>query len=73
MVEAHNSIVIASAKKLNISESAFRGLLDGMKGKNGIAKDAVVALQPARSTGGGDVKIGNGVDAIVIPKEATNS
>ena len=73
MVEAHNSIVVASAGKLNITESAFRGMFDSLKGKNAIAKAAVVALQPGNSTEAGDVRIGKDADSIVIPREATAS
>ena len=70
MIEAHDSIVIASAKKLNIGDEALRGMFTGMKGKNGLAKDAVLALQPGLSAGGGDVRIGKGAETIVIPRRA---
>lgn len=70
MIEAHNSIVIASSKCLNISEGAFAAILNRVRGVSVFSRSAVRAMQPGKGGAAGDLHIGEGAHALVIPREA---
>lgn len=72
MIEAHNSIVFAAGKNLNVDGAVLERLFQKEAEKVGIARSAVAALRPGGNVG--DVRIETaGGAAIVIPRAASEN
>lgn len=70
MINAYNSIVINTSKGLKISDSAFKALIERVKGPVSFSKYAVTAMHPGRAEGASGLIIGNEQNGIIVPKEA---
>ena len=70
MITAHNSVVVYAAGKLNLSESAFREMIQRFTGRPSFAKDSTRALRPGLSTEGGGLTVVSGGERFRVEPEA---
>lgn len=68
-IEAYDNTIINVGGTVDFSADDFKAVLDSIKDKKSVAKDAVGALRPAKLDAGSSIAI-SGISALDIPKEA---
>ncbi len=70
MINAHNSVVVYAAGKLNIAGTAFRDMLASVVKRPSFARDSVRALRPGLDAAGGGLTVVSGGESFNVGPEA---